>query len=34
MLTKRARQEGYEIGYDVIPEDMDVEFSNEASVKP
>lgn len=34
MLTKRARQEGYEIGYDVIPEDMEVEFSNEASVKP
>jgi hypothetical protein len=34
MLTKRARQEGYEIGYDVIPEDMDVEFSNSASVKP
>ena len=34
MLTKRARQEGYEIGYDVVPEDMDVEFSNSASVKP
>jgi hypothetical protein len=34
MLTKRARQEGYEIGYDVIPEDMEVEFSNSASVKP
>lgn len=27
-LTRRARQEGYEIGYDVIPEDMDVEFHN------
>ncbi len=27
-LTKRARQEGFEIGYDVIPEDMDVEFQN------
>jgi hypothetical protein len=34
MLTRRARQEGYEIGYDVIPEEMDVEFSNAASVKP
>lgn len=27
-LTRRARQEGFEIGYDVIPEDMDVEFQN------
>lgn len=25
-LTKRARQEGYSIGYDVIPEDAEVEF--------
>ncbi|MES2594575.1 MAG: hypothetical protein V4662_04530 [Verrucomicrobiota bacterium] len=33
MLTKRARSEGYQIGYDVIPEDLEVEFSNEASVK-
>jgi hypothetical protein len=32
-LTKRARQEGYEVGYDVIPEEMDVEFRNNP-VKP
>lgn len=25
-LTKRARQEGYTIGYDVIPEDAEIEF--------
>jgi hypothetical protein len=31
-LTKRARQEGFEIGYDVIPEDMDVEFHNNVPV--
>lgn len=31
-LTKRARQEGFEIGYDVIPEDMDVEFLNNAPI--
>jgi hypothetical protein len=30
-LTQRARAEGFEIGYDVIPEDMDLEFSNRAS---
>jgi hypothetical protein len=30
-LTKRARQEGFEIGYDVIPEDLDVEFQNNPS---
>jgi hypothetical protein len=34
MLTKRARHDGYDIGYDVIPEDLDVEFSNQASVQP
>jgi hypothetical protein len=28
MLTKRARAEGYQIGYDVIPEEADIEFSN------
>ncbi|MFM2177716.1 MAG: hypothetical protein RL015_1814 [Verrucomicrobiota bacterium] len=28
-LTKRARQEGYSIGYDVIPEDAEVEFLKE-----
>jgi hypothetical protein len=34
-LTKIARQEGFEIGYDVIPEDMDVEFHQSApSQKP
>lgn len=33
MLTKRARAEGYEIGYDVIPEEADIEFGNEASLK-
>lgn len=33
LLTKRARAEGYEIGYDVIPEDFDVEFRNDASLK-
>lgn len=27
-LTRKARQEGFEIGYDVIPEDLDVEFEN------
>lgn len=33
MLTNRARAEGYQIGYDVIPEDADIEFSNDASLK-
>ncbi|GEP43920.1 hypothetical protein [Brevifollis gellanilyticus] len=28
MLTKRARTEGFQIGYDVVPEDADIEFSN------
>lgn len=32
-LKRLVRAEGYEIGYDVIPEETDVEFSNEASVK-
>ncbi len=32
MLTKRARAEGYQIGYDVVPEDTDIEFSNLPSV--
>lgn len=27
-LTRIARQEGFEIGYDVIPEELDVEFHN------
>jgi len=27
-LTRLARKEGFEIGYDVLPEDMDVEFHN------
>lgn len=32
-LTTRARAEGFEIGYDVIPEDADIEFSNAAPGK-
>ncbi len=32
-LKRLVRAEGYEMGYDVIPEETDVEFSNEASVK-
>ena len=27
-LTTRARQEGFEIGYDVVPEDIELEFRN------
>ncbi len=34
LLTKRARAEGYEIGYDVIPEEADIEFRNDASLNP
>jgi len=32
-LKRLVRAEGYEMGYDVIPEETEVEFSNEASVK-
>lgn len=31
-LTRIARQEGFEIGYDVIPEGLDVEFHNSVPV--
>ncbi len=31
-LTRIARQEGFEIGYDVIPEELDVEFHNHLPV--
>ena len=27
-LCKDARAQGFEVGYDVIPEEMDVEFDN------
>ena len=35
MLTRHAREQGFEVGYDVIPEEMDVEFNNrEATPTP
>jgi hypothetical protein len=33
LLTKRARAEGYEIGYDVIAEEADIEFHNDVFLK-